>query len=161
MKLVMILTTLLVALIAGLMFGYACSVNLGLRKLTDVDYLRAMQEINRAILNPWFLICFVGPLALYPASAWLAYRSDGVNMLFGLICVSGAIYLFGVVIVTGSQNVPLNDVLDKVVLNGSSGETVAQYRKAFEGPWNRFHMVRTIASIISLAMMLVALVRVR
>jgi uncharacterized membrane protein len=160
MKLVLILTTLLVALITGLMFSYACSVNPGLRRLTDVDYLRAMQEINRAILNPWFLVCFAGPLILYPASAWLAYRSEGANLLFGLICISAVIYL-GVVIVTGSQNVPLNEALDKVVLSESSKATIAVARKNFEGPWNRFHLIRTIASIISLALMLAALVRVR
>ncbi|MEJ7646147.1 MAG: DUF1772 domain-containing protein [Chryseolinea sp.] len=161
MKLILILTTFIVAMIGGLLFSYACSVNPGLHKLPDTDYLRAMQEINRAILNPWFFLCFIGPLILYPASAWLVYRSEGANMLFWMVCVSGAIYLLGVVIVTGTQNVPLNEALDKIVLSAGSKEVIADYRKVFEAPWNSFHMVRTVASMISLVLMLVALVRVR
>lgn len=161
MKIVLVLTTSLVALVAGLMFSYACSVNPGLRKLPDTQYLQAMQEINRAILNPWFLTCFVGPLILYAMSAWLTYRSEGAGTVFILICISGVIYLFGVFMVTGMKNVPLNEMLDKIVLNAHSSKAHEDFRKAFEGPWNSFHMTRTLASIVALILMLLALVRVR
>jgi uncharacterized membrane protein len=36
-------------LIAGLLFSYAYSVNIGLKSLTDIEYIKTMQCINVAI----------------------------------------------------------------------------------------------------------------
>jgi uncharacterized membrane protein len=54
-KATLLIAVILTGLIAGLFFAYACSVNLGLTRLADAEYLKAMQSINGAILNPWFL----------------------------------------------------------------------------------------------------------
>ena len=35
-------------------------------------------------------------------------------------------------------------------------QTIADERSKFEGSWNRFHTVRTIASIISLVLVIIA-----
>ena len=43
------------ALIAGLLYAYSCSVNIGLGRLADAEYISAMQSINKAIQNPLFL----------------------------------------------------------------------------------------------------------
>jgi uncharacterized membrane protein len=161
MKLTLFVTTLLVAITAGLMFAYACSVNLGLRRLPDIQYLQAMQEINRAILNPWFLTCFVGPMPLYVLGAWLCYRQEGWTNVLPLVSLSGVIYLVGVFIITGTKNVPLNEALDKIVLSESVQTAIADHREAFEIPWNRFHLLRTGASVASLVLLLWALIRVR
>jgi len=159
MKTVLIITTLLVAIICGIMYGYACSVNPGLAKLRDADYLKAMQEINRAIINPWFMICFIGPLIFYAISGWLILRAEGISRLFILVASSGLIYFVGVFMVTGAGNVPLNEMLDHTKLGALSKENLRAIRDAFEGPWNKWHLIRTVASIVSLALLLVALTR--
>lgn len=161
MKIVLILNAVLVALIAGLMFSYACSVTPGLRKLPDAEYLHAMQQINRAIVNPVFLTTFLTPVVLYILSGWLIYRQEGASTLFVLACISGIVYFVGVFLVTGMKNVPLNDALDKVVLSAGSAESLHRHRENFEYPWNRFHLVRTLAAVSSLVIMLLALIRVR
>jgi len=159
MKTALIITTLLVAITCGIMYGYACSVNPGLGKLRDADYLKAMQEINRAILNPWFMICFIGPIIFYPVSGWLIFRYQGIGGLFVLVASSGLIYFAGVFLVTGAGNVPLNETLDHTQLSVLSEENIRASRAAFEGPWSKLHLIRTAASVASLALLLVALTR--
>ena len=63
------LSVLLSGLIMGLLYGYACSVNPGLNKLSDAEYLRAMQSINTAIQNPVFFISFMGTLFILPVTS--------------------------------------------------------------------------------------------
>lgn len=41
------LATLLCGLLAGLFYGYSCSVNNGLGRLNDPGYLKAMRSINK------------------------------------------------------------------------------------------------------------------
>ena len=50
----LIIAGTLVALIAGLFFGFSVAVNRGLHRLKDSEYLAAMQSINEVIQNPLF-----------------------------------------------------------------------------------------------------------
>jgi len=58
-QIIVFITAFFLALMAGVFYAYSCSVNPGLNKLQASDYLRTMQVINRAILNPFFLLPFV------------------------------------------------------------------------------------------------------
>lgn len=159
MKTTLITTALLVAITCGILYGYACSVNPGLGKLRDAEYLKAMQEINRAILNPWFMVCFIGPIILFPVSGLLVFRQEGTGQLLTLVSLSGIIYFIGVFVVTGAGNVPLNETLDHIQLSSLTDEKLRACRDAFEIPWNKFHLIRTAAGILSLTLLLVALTR--
>jgi len=161
MKALLLLTTFFVAITTGILYGYACSVNPGLRKLSDAEYLHAMQEINRAILNPWFFACFVGPLLTYLATCFIMYQSHGVNETFLLTCSSALLYFFGVFIITIVKNVPLNDALDQIHVAESSVELLHNHRRMFEVPWNLFHLVRTTTGVVALIILLLALGRSR
>ena len=143
------------ALIAGLLYAYSCSVNIGLGRLADAEYISAMQSINKAIQNPLFFISFMGTLLLLPLCTYLNYGQPLSNR-FCLLLISTMIYAIGVVGVTALGNVPLNEALDKFNLSSASVETIADERSKFEGSWNRFHVVRTIASIISLVLVIIA-----
>ena len=143
------------ALIAGLLYAYSCSVNIGLGRLADAEYIAAMQSINKAIQNPLFFISFMGTLLLLPLCTYLHYGQPLSNR-FWLLLISTMIYAIGVVGVTALGNVPLNEALDKFNLSSASVETIADERSKFEGSWNRFHAVRTIASIISLVLVIIA-----
>lgn len=143
------------------MYAYACSVNPGLRKLRDIEYLHAMQSINRAILNPWFLVCFMGAWPLQLIAAWLVHRSGGNSDVVILIGLSAIAYFVGVILVTGMGNVPLNEALDQTAIDTLSNEALRLRRDSFEIPWNRFHLIRTIASVVTLILMLGALMRIR
>lgn len=150
------LSTLFTGAIAGLFYAYSCSVNSGLGKLTDIEYIRSMQEINRAILNIWFLLPFFGAVPVLGGATWLSF-SDGNEAAGWLIVVSLLIYLIGVLGVTLGGNVPLNEALDTLEPDVLSAADLTRERKNFEVPWNRWNLIRTIASAISFVLMTLAL----
>lgn len=146
------MTGLSTALMAGLFYSYSCSVNPGLSKLSDADYLTAMQSINRAILNPAFYMVFFGAVILLPLNTYLNY--DLYTNRFWLSLSASVVYILGLVGVTILGNVPLNEMLDKFMILDASVEEIKEMRKNFELSWNRFHLIRTIAVVLSLILFL-------
>jgi uncharacterized membrane protein len=154
-NLILILTATVTALIAGLFFAWSCSVTLGLARIPDTLYIAAMQAMNRAILNPVFLICFVGNVLLLPLSAYMFYSSP-VSTRFILLVAASVVYLAGVFAVTIFGNVPLNESLDAFALDAASAADIAAQRVAFEKPWNTLNMIRTVASTLSVVLVIIA-----
>lgn len=137
----LIITGTLTTLLSGIFFGYAVSVNGALGKLRDDEYVRAMQSINIVIQNPLFFLTFMGPVVLLPFATFLAY--DNSSIQFGLLLLATIIYIVGTFGITVIGNVPLNNQLAKASTN-----TAHEARIRFEKPWNRLHVIRTIAGII-------------
>ncbi len=155
MKVLAWMTVLNAGLMAGLLFAYSCSVNIGLQTLVDAEYIRAMQSINKAIQNPVFLGCFMGLLLLFPVMAYHAY-GEGLSFYYALGAM--LIYIAGVFALTMLCNVPLNEQLAKFSTATATAEDISRMRQAFEGPWNRYHLMRTIASILSFAFAILSLI---
>ena len=152
-NIILTLTMLATALITGLFYGYSCSVNLGLAKLSDEAYVAAMQSINRAIQNPLFFASFFGTLILLPLSAYLNYNADN-NTRFYFLLAASIIYALGVFGVTVMGNVPLNNALETFDMKAGSMLTIKGARDAFENAWNRLHAIRTAASIVALTLVI-------
>lgn len=146
----------LTALIAGLLFGYAVSVNGGLHRLKDSEYVAAMQSINIVIVNPVFLPVFIGPVVLLPLATYLFLAVSSAS--FALLLLASVLYLGGTFGVTAAGNVPLNNRLAEIDLSRASGEEIARARQQYERPWNRLHAVRTIASVAATVAVLIAAV---
>lgn len=149
---VLIVTATVTALIAGLFYAYSCSVVLGLRKLSDAEYLKAMQSINREILNPVFFLSFMGTAFLLPISAFV-FR--GQNPVFLFLLLATLTYLIGVFGVTMFGNVPLNNQLNNFDIN-STPQAVREMRTIFENKWNFLNNIRTSFSIISIILTICA-----
>ncbi|GAB3989925.1 DUF1772 domain-containing protein [Spirosoma daeguense] len=141
------------ALMAGLFYAYACSVNPGLNRLSDEAYLSAMQSINRAILNPVFFLCFLGAPVLLPLSTWLQF-SQPLTLRFWLLLIASFVYVIGVFGVTAACNVPMNEALDAFNIQTASAEEISAQRATFEKPWNNWNTVRTVANIVALLLVL-------
>ena len=150
---VLVLATLLTGLTAGLCFTWNNAVTPGVGQLVDMGYLRSFQEMNRAIINPIFLIVFFGPFFLHIANIFLFKTSSGT--LLWLVMVSAALYIIGLVAVTIFGNVPLNELLDKTDLMQASVEELKLLRDKFEVKWNRFHLIRTVSSVLSFLFLLI------
>lgn len=140
---------------AGLFFAYSCSVIPGLARLSDKEYLSAMQFINRAIQNPIFFTVFFGTLLLLPFSAYLHYEQQ-LPTRFLLLSGATFIYISGVFGVTIFGNVPLNETLKNFNLQTTSQEAMHAQRIAFEGRWNNLNMIRTIASLITIILVIIS-----
>ena len=145
MKAFLFIALLFSGLIAGLLFGYSCSVNPGLTALPDAEYISAMQSINIAIQNPVFLTVFVGLALIFPVTVFVYYKER--PKLYYLLVSAAIVYMAGVFGVTLFFNVPLNRQL--AGFSGVDRAGIRAIRQAFEGPWNAFHSIRTAAAIVA------------
>ena len=57
---ILILAILFTGLMAGIFFTWSNAVKPGIGKLSDIEYLRAFQSMNRVILNNTFKLIFIG-----------------------------------------------------------------------------------------------------
>lgn len=154
-KLVLLLAALTTALMAGLFYAWSISVMPGIARLPDSGFLSAMQEMNRAILNPLFLLCFLGAAALLPAAAFLHYGQP-LTVRFWLLLAASVLYLIGVIGVTMGGNVPLNNALDICNIQTASAKELAGMRSSFEGAWNRLNTIRTLCVTLSVLLVIMA-----
>lgn len=146
---VLLLTMLLTALITGLFYGYSCSVNPGLGRLPDREYLLAMQSINEAILNPLFFLSFMGTSVLLPVSAYISYTPVW-SLRFICLLLAALVYIGGVLGVTMMGNVPLNEALARFNIADATDSDLAAQRLLFEKPWLVFHQIRTVSCVVAL-----------
>jgi len=149
---------LLSGLLAGLMYGYDCSIVKGLAILPDEQYLQAFRSFNTTIQNPYFMISFIGSLLVLPVATWLSYHHNN-SLTFYLLLTASLLYVIGVFGVTIGFNVPLNEQLDNFPLLNATTDDISAMRKAFERPWNKYHTIRTVASIISFFLSILSLVK--
>ncbi|WP_129296500.1 DUF1772 domain-containing protein [Streptomyces lydicus] len=158
----LLVATLGAGLMAGLFAAFAYAVMPGLGRSADRTFVQAMQNINRAIVNGWFLLPFLLPVPLLVLATVLAWSGPG-QVALPWILAALALYLAGF-FVTGGVNVPLNNALDKALGNaawddgrtgrgspGSPGlpadrpDAIKAARGSFEGRWVTWNIVRALA----------------
>src|SRR5687768_4659583 len=92
LNMLLIITATLTGLMAGLFFAWSVSVTPGIGKLPDKEYLASFQTMNRAIINPLFLICFLGTAVLLPVCTFRQYAHQ-VPVAFWLLSSATLLYL--------------------------------------------------------------------
>jgi uncharacterized membrane protein len=140
------LATVAMGLLAGLFYGYACSVMPGLGRADDRTVVDAMQQINEAIQNPVFFLTFLGAPVLIVWAVVIERRAGSREVLRWTVAALGlcALALF----VTFAFNIPLNDEL----VNAGDPARIAdlhRVREDFEAPWVAWNIVRTVACTAS------------
>lgn len=145
-------------LAAGLCFTWSNAVTPGIGRLDDLGYLRAFQQMNRAILNPTFFAVFFGPFFLILLNTYV-FRSASISVV-GLLVAACALYFVGVVLVTVFGNVPLNETLDQTDFMNATTSELKSFRERFELKWNRLHFIRTITSIIAFILLLMSIIQI-
>jgi len=154
-SLVLYASVVFTGLSAGLFFAWSVSVIPGTRRITDLTYLETMQSINRAILNPAFFTVFFGSILLLGIASIYQVNSD--KLVLGLMLAASITYLIGTIGVTGLGNVPLNNMLDTLKLSEVETSKIAEFRKFYEGNWNRLHLIRTAFAVTSFLLAALAL----
>lgn len=155
-NLVHLASVLLTGLLAGLFYGYDCSVIKGLSNVDDQSYLSAFQQINKAIQNPYFFISFIGTIIVLPGSAWLYFKTGMTNSFYYTLAAA-IIYFGGVIVITAAANIPLNNALDRFNISNGTAEDLQNMRNKFESAWNKWHHIRTYASILTFLLAILAL----
>lgn len=152
---VLVLGLLFTGLTAGLCFTWSNAITPGLGRLDDLSFLKSFQAMNRAIINPRFLIVFFGPVVLLFLNSYLHRKADATA--FWLFLSAAVLFFIGIGLVTVFKNVPLNTILENSVLENLSSTDVKHLRETFESPWNFWHMIRTITSFSSFILLLVGI----
>src|SRR5215475_509368 len=78
---VLIAATMTVGLVAGVFALYAHTIMPGLRRTDDRTFVGAFQSMDRAIINPWFMACFLGALVLTGLAVGLHFDADSRPVL--------------------------------------------------------------------------------
>ena len=152
---ILALAILLTGLMAGIFFTWSNAVKPGIGKLSDIEYLTALQSMNRVILNNAFKIIFLGAIiavALVPVFYFNLYPKN----IFWLFVFTLVIYWIGVFGVTVSGNIPLNEILDKTNLESITSEEIKTLRKSIEVKWNNFNIIRCISSAITFLILIIS-----
>ncbi|MFJ8660902.1 DUF1772 domain-containing protein [Streptomyces sp. NPDC093795] len=152
---VLLAATLSTGLMAGLFAAFSYAVMPGLARSSDHTLVESMQGINKAIVNPAFMLPFMGSIPLLGLAVVLAWRDNGRPALPWLIAAL-VLYLVAFV-VTSAINVPLNDQLASVG-DPDGVRHLAEVRAAFENRWVVWNHVRALLHTAAFAGLLWALV---
>ena len=139
-------STLTTGLISKFFYAYACSVTLGLRLLSDDQYVEAMQAINATVRNGVFAFSFFGAV-LFLVLALVIHAPRLQSRRFLFMALAAVLYIGGGFMVTFLVNVPMNEEL--ALVSDTSPAVLAQVRADYEGPWNFWNGVRTVFSSLA------------
>ncbi|AKH44051.1 putative membrane protein [Altererythrobacter atlanticus] len=143
---------LAVGIMAGVYFTFSTFLMQSLDRLDRPAGMVAMQTINRVILvSPFLPLFFVSSLAcaaLVVAGVVYWNLPGSWQMAAG-----GAAYVLGMFVVTATRNVPLNNALEATDPAGPEGE--AMWRRYMKR-WMAWNHVRSVACVLSLALLVMA-----
>jgi uncharacterized membrane protein len=132
------------ALIAGVFFAFSTFVMQALARLPAAQGIAAMQAINITVINPWFMVAFLGTavacILLVIASLLKWHQPSAIYWLVG-----GLFYLIGTILVTLVFNVPLNEALAKVTPDSVDG---ANLWAKYLNDWTFWNHIRTVAALV-------------
>jgi uncharacterized membrane protein len=141
------------ALMAGLFFIFSNTVMKALSQIPPPEGVRAMQSINRVILNPVFLGSFIGTAILSLFIGVLAGLGVGVFASHWFLSAA-CLYVFGTFFYTVVRNVPLNEQLEQV-----NPEKAAEFWQFYLKTWTRYNHYRAIAAILAVTLYGIGLTR--
>jgi uncharacterized membrane protein len=154
--LVLLLATLTSGLVAGVYVFYAHTVMPGLGRAGDRTFVAGFQALDRAIVNPWFMVsAFLGAPVL-TLVAVLLHLGDDARSVLVWVAVSLVLDLVTVGITVGI-NVPANNRL-KAAGDADVIDVAAARTQFDEGRWVRWNLVRVVLSVAAFTVLLWSLV---
>jgi uncharacterized membrane protein len=151
----LVLATMSMGLMAGVFGLYAHTVMPGLRRTDDRTFVGAFQALDRAIINPWFMVGgFMGALVLTLAAAALHL---GVAPVLPWTLAGLALY-GAVVVITFRVHLPRNNAIKAVGDPDGIADLAAVRARFDEALWSRWNVVRTLLTTAAFACLAWALV---
>lgn len=143
------------ALIGGVFLAFSDFVMRSLSLTGGTGGVEAMQAINREVFRWVFMALFLGmaPVSLAVAGYGITWLDRPAGWL---LLLAGLCYLFGCFGVTVAFNVPLNERL--AVMEPSQAATLEYWTGTYLPRWTVWNTVRTVACVMSSALVLAAVV---
>ena len=137
--------------VGGIFYAFSSFVMAALGSLPSAQGAGAMKVINVTVINPVFMLAFMGTaiLCLMLAGASLTWWGRPGGML---ILAASLLYLLGCFGVTMAFNVPLNNQLAAA----APAQEAALWSRYLD-VWTAWNHVRTLASILSAILFTAAL----
>lgn len=146
--------TISVGLVAGVLYAFACAIMPGLGRTDDRTFVAVFQRADQAIINPLFVVLFVGAPVFTALAALLHLGSDQRSVLpWTLGALAGSV---ATVAITRAVHLPLNAEI-QAAGDPDRIPDLATLRERFEARWVRWNLVRTVTSTAALACLAVAL----
>lgn len=141
-----LLASLGAATMAGLLFAFSNFVMRALAQLPPAAGMEAMQRINVEIVNPVFLLVFMGTPLLFVLLVLAALHPTLASSRWWF--VGGALcYVGGVLGVTALANIPLNNAL-AALRPAAAPQEWPVYVSAWSW-WNHVRTVLAFASVVA------------
>jgi uncharacterized membrane protein len=150
---------LLCLVFGGAMFGFfyawVCSTVWGLDQLEPEIAIRAMQAMNASVRNGVFALAFFGtPIVL--CATFIAALLSRQRLVTLTLLAALCLYVGGVIALTGSINVPLNDFLATVTFPQDVA-TLTKIWSDYSAQWQSANQMRAAAAGVSLLLVGIAL----
>ncbi|ABW31040.1 anthrone oxygenase family protein [Acaryochloris marina] len=140
-------------LVAGMFFAFSTFVMLALGQRPPSEGIAVMQAINITVINPWFMLAFLGTAAtclFLAASSLFQWQKPGSVYLL----VGSLLYLLGTILVTMRFNVPMNDAL--AIVEPHNPDAIGLWSRYLTN-WTFWNHVRTAAALAATASLTLAL----
>jgi uncharacterized membrane protein len=148
--------TVLTGLAAGVFGLYAHTIMRGLGKTDNRTFVGAFQAIDRAIINPLFMLTFFGALVCSCVAALVHLRGDGRSPLPWILAAT--VLYFTVVIITVVVHLPLNDAIKAAGEPDRIANLAAVRANFHERRWVAWNVVRAFGSTVAFGCLAWALV---
>ena len=130
-------------LVAGMFFAFSTFVMMALEQRPPAEGIAVMQAINITVINPWFMVAFLGTavtcLGLAIASLMQWQQQGSAYLLMGSL-----LYLIGTLFVTMRFNVPMNDAL--AIIQPTNPDAVGLWSH-YLSKWTFWNHIRTAAAL--------------
>mgnify|MGYP001445913737 FL=1 len=158
LDILLIVSITLCSLVSGFIFTYAIIVMPGLSNLNDKEFIRAFQVTDAVIQNnqPIFMLTWIGSIVSLLSTILTSIISFGLSETW-LVVLLSIFYLLGVQGITISIHIPLNNQIQKVLIEELNDEAITDERVKFERKWNFFNNIRTSISISVTLLLLIIL----
>ena len=149
----LVAATVTMGLSAGVFLLYAHTIMPGLSTTDDRTFVASFGAIDKAIINPVFMVsAFFGALVFTAAAAMLQLEEDTFAW------IAAALLLYAVLVgITVRVHLPRNDALKAAVAEGEPDDPAA-VRTAFdEATWVRWNWVRVVLNLTAFGLLCWAL----
>jgi uncharacterized membrane protein len=139
------------AIVGGIFYGFSSFVMRALGRIAPEQGVAAMNSINRVVINPSFMLPFMGTTLVCLALA--AGSTVWWDQLSGkLVLAAALVYLAGSFGLTMALHQPMN-----LKLAGMQPAQAVAYWREYVPTWTRWNHVRTAAALVSAALFVAAL----
>lgn len=145
------------ALVGGIFFAFSSFVMKAFSQVPAPEAIRAMQSVNRVVINPSFLGLFIGTailsLSLF-AVVILGYANNAFEALPHWFLIGAIHYFVGTFLVTLLGNVPLNNRLEQ-----ANADEDRPLWEIYLKRWTLYNHIRTTAATLAACCFIVGLVQ--